>query len=294
MDFLDNWDLDSNRVILFTCSRSEEAILTLLDDDFNFECCLRLLSFKDQAKVRAVKHNGKEALLSRLFMKAVLNLVRCKLSGATLDLWQELEFEYSEHGKPELKGRPFAFNNSNSNDMACVVVLANPGSIGVDISHEEQDSISPESVVEQFHGIFSEHEKAQLERIGDVSERYFAFNHLWTLKEAFTKYLGSGLNIDLSSFSFEIEQLQGAVNTAQMSERAFTSYSIDWTECKGDFSSVKYNNWSADQPLHCYSTVLKKSHKLPVIASIIADSPERALGVHVDLYQLLKEEMHLN
>lgn len=292
MTILHQWDHNEHRNVLFTCSRSEEKLLAFLNDDYNFEGCLRLLSLTDQVKVRNVKHNKKHALLSRLFMKIVLNSVLAKLSdGLKPGIWDDIDFEFSEHGKPQLPGLPFAFNNSNSNDLACIAILLDSEAVGIDLSHEEQDSISSTGFMDEFAGIFSDSEATQLQAIEDRDKAYVAFNHLWTLKEAFTKYLGTGLNIDLSSFSFGLASLPTERHLPKEIANPFTLYPINWVESSIDYSKVDHDLLKLKLQLHCYSATLKLSGKLPVIASIISDRPGNAIGIHIDFYEILKKEV---
>lgn len=289
---MNHWDHKKHPTILFTCSRRDNRLQELLYDDYNFESCLRLLSLKDQLQVRNVKHNKQLALLSRLFMKCAVNYA---LQSIYLDhhrsLWEEIEFEYNEHGKPEIKGRPFAYNNSNSNDLSCIAILSEATTVGVDLSHEEQDSVSSTEFMSQFEGIFGGSERDQLNNIESLSKRYRAFNHLWTLKEAFTKYLGCGLNIDLSLFSFGLTEVPKNGCIPQQSDSKFTNYDIEWVECLIDSSKVNHDLLKLNPTMHCYSATLKLSDKLPVIASIMTNCQSKARGIHIDLYEILRDEI---
>lgn len=287
---MDQWDHRQYPTVLFTCSRGDKRLRELLEDDYNFESCLRLLSLTEQLQVQNVKHNKQLALLSRLFTKIVINSVFQKLHPEDdKSLWEEIEYLFSEHGKPELKGRPFAINNSNSNEISCIAVLVDSKVIGVDLSHEEQDSISSSQFMDQFSGIFGGSEREQLESIEDISLRYDSFNHLWTLKEAFTKYLGCGLNIDLSLFAFRLLKLPCDGCLPIETNQKLHLYDILWVESSIDHSKVDHDLLKLKPELHCYSTTLKSSKKLPVVASIITDRPCGTLGIHIDLYEHLKE-----
>lgn len=289
---MNQWDHKKHPTILFTCSREDNRLRQLLNDDYNFESCLRLLSLKDQLQVRNVKHNKQLALLSRLFLKCAVNFALLSIySDHPRGLWEEIEFEYNEHGKPEIKGRPFAYNNSNSNDLSCIAILLEATAVGVDLSHEEQDSVSSTEFMSQFEGIFGGSEEEQLNSIKTTSERYIAFNHLWTLKEAFTKYLGCGLNIDLSLFSFGLTEVPENGCLPQQTDSKFANYDIEWVECLVDASKVKHDLLELDPTMHCYSTTLKLPDKLPVIASIITNCPSKASGIHLDFYEILKDEI---
>lgn len=292
MQQLYDWQIDTSKDILFTCSGHSEELKSFLKDDYNFESCLRLLSLSDQLKVRNVKHKRHMALISRLFLKFIINLVICKATlEPDVELWRELEFGYSEHGKPILPSKSFVFNNSNSNEMSSVAILFNSRAIGVDLSHEEQQSISPIDFIDQFKDMFSDGELLQLNAIENQEERYIKFNQLWTLKEAFTKYLGCGLNLEISSFSFEMSSLPEARKPVSDSN-IITHRDASWTKSDIDASEVPTSLLKdLGYDIHCYSTTLRTSDKLPVLASVISNSPTNPIIVEIDLFQILKNEI---
>lgn len=195
--------LDSKTIVVVL--NIDEELNVLLSDDYNFELCLRLLSLKEQLAVRSKKYDQKKELLNKLFTRCVLNICLGKEG-----IFDEIPFVYNEFGKPKIKdaemGRSFQFNASSSNSILSIVIqFESDTPIGVDLSHSEQ-KISPGTCVEDFKNIFDLSEYNYLSLIQSVELRYAAFNRFWTLKEAFTKLLGCGLNVDLSLFRFDVSK----------------------------------------------------------------------------------------
>lgn len=139
--------------------------------------------------------------------------------------------------------------------------------------------------------MFSDGELLQLNAIENQEERYIKFNQLWTLKEAFTKYLGCGLNLEISSFSFEMSSLPEARKPVSDSN-IITHRDASWTKSDIDASEVPTSLLKdLGYDIHCYSTTLRTSDKLPVLASVISNSPTNPIIVEIDLFQILKNEI---
>ena len=108
----------------------------------------------------------------------------------------KLEFDYSEKGKPSLRGFPgLHFNVSHSGDLwACATGGDSP--LGIDI--ERAKPIPDfEAISRRF---FSSSECEELARFPE-EERHAAFFRCWTRKEAYIKALGEGLSRGLATFS---------------------------------------------------------------------------------------------
>ena len=117
-------------------------------------------------------------------------LLRCALGGGEFTLEQEPQ------GKPCIKGRPDVhFSISHSGDW---VVLAWGGSrMGVDV--QQRRGIRRQAMARRW---FSPEEQAWLEK-HDTPE---AFYRIWTGKESYLKYLGTGLHRPMDTFSvFSLE-----------------------------------------------------------------------------------------
>lgn len=97
-------------------------------------------------------------------------------------------FTYNKYGKPYIDS--MFFNISHSGEW--VIVACSDKEVGVDI-----EKIQMENGVELY---FSEEEKKYI-RNADKEKKANVFTKLWTLKESYLKYVGTGLYKDLDSFS---------------------------------------------------------------------------------------------
>ncbi|CUM62865.1 uncharacterized protein PRCAT00000424001 [Priceomyces carsonii] len=277
------------KLILVTTSLTKD-ILNFLSDDYNFEVALRKLNLKDQLKVRNIKdeRNKFRALVSRLFQKLVLNYLIFSHQvinkiGSQRSAWEELNFRYNDYGKPhfpEQDALKIQFSFSSSNDVLCLLIELNTlDPIGIDLSHSEQAAISSLNFISQFRPIFGSAELQQLQDIQDEKYKYLLFNQIWTLKEAFVKYIGSGLNIDLSKFEFNLRDrlADKSAKPITNSDSFIKRYDVEW---KNDIeisvnglieSNCRFLKTLDLMEIFCMSSILRNSNgnNLPVIASII-------------------------
>jgi len=108
----------------------------------------------------------------------------------------ELQFEYGEKGKPALKNSDLQFNLSHTSDYV-VLAVARGVHVGVDI--EAARPIEPR-LARRF---FSPAENAALEKVQSPTEWNNTFFRIWTAKEAVSKALGLGLELDFRSFDID-------------------------------------------------------------------------------------------
>lgn len=100
-------------------------------------------------------------------------------------------FNKNKHGKPYAIGLPVHFNISHSGDM--VICAVSEKEIGADI--EKIRKINPRTA-EKFAA------PDELEYIRNSDNGFF---EIWTLKEAYFKCIGTGLNSDIKNVSFSID-----------------------------------------------------------------------------------------
>jgi 4'-phosphopantetheinyl transferase len=103
-----------------------------------------------------------------------------------------ITFKKSDNGKPYLENKEAHFNLSHSGDW--VAMALSDGEVGIDV-----EVVRPVNyrIAERF---FSTEEVALLNsKEGDEKLDYFF--DLWTLKESFLKFTGTGLTRSLNSFS---------------------------------------------------------------------------------------------
>lgn len=225
---LDSVTAEGNTYV-FTTNAHTPELLEYLQDDYNFETTVRYLTLKEQLRVKASKSKVK-ALITSLFTRLVLNYFIQKdlKSNLPYNPWEPVRFKYNKYGKPFLDHQIF-FNSSSSNDIITITVSL-VAEVGVDLSHAVQESISSEDFMDQFSGIFHPDDLRSLNSVADIEARYIAFNQLWTLKESFTKLIGSGLNIDLQQVGFYFSndlQLESSLHYHDTMLQLFT---IDWSK----------------------------------------------------------------
>ncbi len=98
-------------------------------------------------------------------------------------------FEYNEHGKPSIVGHPeIFFNLSHCKEAAVCVVSDQP--VGIDV---ESIRAYKESLVNYT---MNDEEIAQIKSAEDPAA---FFIRLWTMKEATTKLIGTGISNDLKA-----------------------------------------------------------------------------------------------
>lgn len=131
----------------------------------------------------------------RMSFIAARGLLRILL-GSFIDARPEaIEFRYGRNGKPSIVGAPHVHFNVSHSGQVILYGLRLDHEIGVDIEHIRQID-DMDGIARQF---FSPGEQREWL---DVSEhdRLKAFFDCWTRKEAFIKFLGSGLSFPLRHF----------------------------------------------------------------------------------------------
>ncbi|RKP29008.1 hypothetical protein METBISCDRAFT_19679 [Metschnikowia bicuspidata] len=271
-------------IVVYATSTCSARVTALLADDFSFELCLCKLSFSEQRLVCNNRHRVR-ALVLRLFTKYVLNAAmhESRSVPAAFQPWADLQYTSNEFGKPTLLGGPH-FNASSSNDVAAVVVQFNQNTpVGIDVSHELQDGISPTHFMSQFEGIFLPEETAFLNSIDSLPQRYVGFNQLWTLKEAFSKFLGTGLNVDLARASFRCLRV---VQPSSSSELSWDhDIIVNTSQLAPQLQKITRGG------VRCALAVVKDGvvGRLPVIMSLVhqADISDYYY-IHIDMYPVLQ------
>lgn len=127
---------------------------------------------------------------------------------------------YNEFGKPFVNHRyGFSYNLSHSGKW--VVIAYGNTEVGIDI---EEIQTGKEDIADKF---FTEEEKSFIYTVTG-RERTKRFIQIWTLKESYIKYLGTGLSTRLDSFS--VNALDGVVtsqNEKIQKELRLKSYLFD-------------------------------------------------------------------
>ena len=98
-------------------------------------------------------------------------------------------FEYNEHGKPSIVGHPeIFFNLSHCKEAAICVVNDHPIGVDVEAMREYKDGLAEYTMNED-----------ELQQIKTAANPSAAFIRLWTMKEATTKLIGTGISNDMKT-----------------------------------------------------------------------------------------------
>lgn len=122
--------------------------------------------------------------------------LRCLAAGALLKkvLGEDGNLAYTPEGKPWLRNREdFHFNLSHSGPW--VVLAYGQSPVGVDVQQHRMLH-NPEAFARRHFTL--QEQQYILEAEEERQQRFF---EIWTGKESYLKYLGTGLNRKLSSFS---------------------------------------------------------------------------------------------
>lgn len=150
----------------------------------------RLWQFlSDDERSRADRY--KRAYLKRNFVAARGNL-RVILAQCLDCEPQEIDFNYSDRGKPYISGITQApyFNLSHSGDWAIYAVCSDR-EVGIDLEAINLNA-DVDSIAKRY---FLESEQQVLQHLGDRAKHLanLAFYQAWTLKEAYGKATGQGI-----------------------------------------------------------------------------------------------------
>ncbi|MDR1550936.1 MAG: 4'-phosphopantetheinyl transferase superfamily protein [Hungatella sp.] len=116
----------------------------------------------------------------------------------------EMDIIYNQFGKPFMNHMDnFSFNISHSGKW--VVIAYGSTEVGIDIEEiiSERDNIA-----DQF---FTKEENIFIHKV--TGEEKARFTQIWTLKESYIKYLGTGLSTRLDSFS--VNALEGVITNQE-------------------------------------------------------------------------------
>ena len=98
-------------------------------------------------------------------------------------------FEYNEHGKPSIMGHPeIHFNLSHCKEAVVCAVSNQPIGIDVESIREYKENLVNYTMNDE-----------EINQINSSDNPAAAFIRLWTMKEATTKLIGTGISDDLKS-----------------------------------------------------------------------------------------------
>lgn len=163
------------------------------------EACARMLSDDERThwqSFRFARHR-REYLTTRALVRTALS----HYHPVALAAW---EFHLNRYGKPAVDSDcGLRFNVSNSAGLV-VCLISQETEVGVDAEPYERAG----EIAALGAAVFSSLEAAQLEGLCD-EERLDRALSLWTLKEAYIKARGMGLNLPLNKMSFLFGGMDG-------------------------------------------------------------------------------------
>lgn len=193
-------------------------IYTGLSDNINFE-----LLTKDD-KTRLNKINAPQS--RKVFIKSHSMLNSILINELKIDI-NKLEFRYNTHGKPFLNDN--LFNNSmlyfslSHSKSGVVIATSRKHEVGIDL--EDNSKRKFESCQKLSERFFSDTEKKYLREALYCQDEFKArFFKIWTLKEAYLKAIGTGINTTLSEISFNITSSKIAFCTKTTSKQLMHSF----------------------------------------------------------------------
>ena len=118
-------------------------------------------------------------------------------------------FEYNEHGKPSIVGHPeIYFNLSHCKEAAICAISDKPVGVDVESIREFRDSL--------VNYTMNDEEKAEM---ASSSNPAATFIRLWTMKEATSKLIGTGITNDVKTL---IDTTKYKYNTTEKESYIYT------------------------------------------------------------------------
>lgn len=189
-----------------------------LENGAVFETLYNSVRKERQEKIDKIRFESDK----RLSLGAEL-LLRKALCDFGVDC-ESIILDYGENEKPYLKGNELYFNLSHSGNMACCAVSKTE--IGIDI---EQISRANPKIEER---IFTESERRHKKSDSD-------FIRLWTLKESYMKYCGSGLSVSPKNIEIEFRNNIPQYRGLNFFEYETEGYKIALCgDCKAELQTV--------------------------------------------------------
>lgn len=137
-----------------------------------------------------IKKFDKNCLRSRKH-NTIIKILLDKLMMDFSESINEKYICYEENGKPFIKNKSIYFNISYSDNIG-VLAISNEN-VGIDI---EKIKKYDEKLVNNFYS------KEELRYLKKSYDRNYEYTKLWTYKEAYLKYQGTGINDNFKNLNF--------------------------------------------------------------------------------------------
>jgi 4'-phosphopantetheinyl transferase len=173
---------------------------------------LNLVDPSEEQQARLLKPaDRRRFLISRIALRQGLSSV----IGGDPSTWRFIIGETGKVSLVQVQGRPSVEFNLSHAGNAVAFAVSTEGSVGLDM--EEADRAMASSGVKILpEEQFSEREKTHLESLNEKT-RWNETLKLWTRKEAYSKLLGHGLNLDFSEIDVTDSNPDVAIETQEVS-----------------------------------------------------------------------------
>lgn len=125
-----------------------------------------------------------------LFSRFILKNKLFEVIGENAD---DLHFELGEHGKPFLPNKKIHFNISHSENYVAYVIAKK--NVGIDIQMQREFSNLDGMIKKVCH-------PNEIQFLKNTSDKEFSFLKIWSLKEAYSKCIGLGIQAKFSELDF--------------------------------------------------------------------------------------------
>lgn len=160
-------------------------MIYLAENIWDFNLSEALSEISDQRREQALKFKHEQG--QRLCVLAYLMLKQGLREE--YDITDNPIFEYNEHGKPSIVGHPeIYFNLSHCKEAVVCAISDKPIGVDVESIREANDSL--------VRYTMNEEEIREIESSGNTASAFIRF---WTMKEATSKLVGTGITNDVKT-----------------------------------------------------------------------------------------------
>lgn len=169
------------------------------------------LSSEEHSRLASFKHtdSSHQFLIARVLLRQQLAPRLNQQANAIL-------LDQNKFGRPFVRNATIDFNVSHTQGLVAFAVVGHP-QIGVDVESTTRRG----SILDIAERFLHPKEFHTIQTVADSVAQRALFFRLWTLKEAYVKAEGSGLQRDLKSFNIELAP-DGRINLTDLSAAAPT------------------------------------------------------------------------
>ena len=121
---------------------------------------------------------------------------------------KDYKFIYNEHGKPYLKNKEIYFNLSHS--LKLVVCAFSNKEIGIDIEYTRDFN---NKIINKIYN------EEEIKYVENNTNKDMLYTRLWTIKESFMKYIGTGILFNPKDIKVDLEK--NNINCDILSKKVF-------------------------------------------------------------------------